>query len=129
MNGGIFWTRPIPRTSVKVNPGRGHSSLTLSDVTLFDFVTGLNAIFRDGSAPIADATASIEIRWKGTGERLQVQNAPAGFGGSYEHATATVEWSASNTAGYFFSTANSSDISVTHAFTARIRNGVFHPRR
>jgi hypothetical protein len=126
-DGGIFWTGPIPKTSVRLIPGQGGASLTLSDAPLFDFVTGLNTIFRDDSAPIIDATASLEIHWTGTGEQRCVQNDPAGFGGSYEHATATVEWSASNAAGYFFRTINSSETNVTHAFTANVRNGIFHP--
>jgi hypothetical protein len=95
---------------------------------LFDFTTGPNAIFREGSAPILDATADVKIRWLGTGERLKVDNDQAGFGGAYERASATVEWSASNVGGYAFSTVNSSEINVTHAFTAHVRNGIFHSR-
>jgi hypothetical protein len=86
----------------------------------------VNAILRDGSAPIIGATASVNIHWTGTGERLEIHNDLAGFGGSYEHASATIEWSASNDAGYFFSTVDSSEINVTHAFTAKVRNGIFH---
>ena len=118
---------PVPNTSVKVKPGRGDAHFTFSDLALFDYFTSVNAILRDGSAPIIDATASVEIQWTGTGERLQVNNDAAGFGGSYGHASATVEWSASNAAGYSFSTVNSSATNVTHAFTAHVRNGVFYP--
>jgi hypothetical protein len=118
---------PVPKASVRKKPGRGDASFTLSDVALFDYFTSANAILRDGSAPIVDATASVDIHWTGTGERLQVDNDQAGFGGSYENASATIEWSASNATGYFFSTVNSSETNVTHAFTAKVRNGVFHP--
>jgi hypothetical protein len=127
INGGVFWTMPVPKTSVKVKPGLGDAHFTFSDLAMFDYFTSVNAILRDGSAPIIGATASVEIHWTGTGERLQVDNDQAGFGGSYEHASATIEWSASNAAGYSFSTANSSEVNITHAFTAHVRNGIFHP--
>jgi hypothetical protein len=98
----------VPKTSVKVTPGRGDAHFTFSDLAMFDMFTSVNAILRDGSAPIIGATASVEVHWTGTGERLQVKIDQAGFGGSYEHASATIEWSASNDAGYSFSTENSS---------------------
>jgi hypothetical protein len=127
LNGGIFWTMPVPKKSVKVKPGRGDAHFTFSGLAMFDYFTSVNAILRPPGLVPLDATASLEIRWAGTGERLQVDNDQAEFGGSYERASATIEWSASNAAGYFFSTANSSDINVTHAFTAHVRNGIFHP--
>ena len=109
-----------------IRPGRGDAHFTLSDFALFDYFTAVNAILRTGPDPI-DATASVDIQWTGTGERLQVDNDQAGFGGQYERASATIEWSASNDEGYSFSTANSTETTVTHAFTAHVRSGVFHP--
>jgi hypothetical protein len=126
MNGGVFWTRPVPQTSVTIHPGRGNAHFTLVDFSLLDYFTAVNAILRTGPDPI-DATASVDVQWTGTGERLQVDNDQAGFAGQYENASATIEWSASNDAGYFFSTINSSETTVTHAFTAHVRNGVFYP--
>ena len=117
---------PVAKKSVKVKPGRGDAHFTVSDLAMFDYFTGDNAILRTGPAPI-DATASVDIQWTGTGARLKVDNDQAGFRGSYENATGSIEWSASNAAGYFFSTANSSPTTVTHAFTAHVRNGVFYP--
>jgi hypothetical protein len=127
VNGGVFWTMPVPKTAVKIHPGAGEAQFTFSDLAMFDYFTSANAILRDGSAPIIGATASVDIDWTGTGERLKINNDMAGFGGSYEHASATVEWSASNSEGYFFSTINSSQTNVTHAFTAHVRNGAFFP--
>jgi hypothetical protein len=120
---------PVPKTSVTIHPGGGDAHFTVSDLAMFDYFTEVNSILRDGSAPIIDATASVDIQWTGTGERLQVDNDAAGFGGSYENAgeTATIEWSAENAEGYFFSTNNSSETTVRRAFTAQVRNGVFHP--
>ena len=86
----------------------------------------VNALFRTGPAPIP-AEASVDIRWTGTGQRAEVSNEPGGFRATYEAATATVGWSASSSTGYSFSTEGSTDSVVTHAFTAKIRNGVFAP--
>ena len=123
----MFWTTPVPKKSVKVKPGRGDAHFTVSDLAMFDYFTNENSILRDGSAPIVDATASVDVQWTGTGERLQVDNDTAGFGGQYENASSSIEWSAENAEGYFFSTVNSSVTTVRHAFTAHVRNGVFHP--
>jgi hypothetical protein len=127
VNGGVFWTMPVPKSSVTIHPGAGDAHFTFSDLAMFDYFTSVNAILRPPGLVPLDATASLEIHWTGTGERLQVCNDQAEFGGLYEHASATIEWSASNAAGYSFSTVNSSEVNITHAFTAQVRNGVFHP--
>ena len=126
LDGGVFWTKPVPKTSVRIRPGRGDAHFTLSNVTLLDYFNVVNAILRTGPVPI-DAMASVDIQWTGTGERLRVDNDTAGFGGQYKNANATIEWAVTNAAGYFFSTANSSETNITHAFTAHVRSGVFHP--
>jgi hypothetical protein len=127
VNGGVFWTMPIPKSSLTIHPEAGDARFTVSDRAMFDYFTSVNAILRPPGLVPLDATASIEIHWTGTGECLQVENDQADFTGLYEHAGATVEWSASNDAGYFFSTANASAVNITHAFTAHVRNGSFYP--
>ena len=127
INGGIFWTMPVPKSSVTVHQGAGDTHFTFSDLAMFDYFTSANAILRPPELNPVDATASLEIQWTSTGERLQVDNDAAEFGGQYEPASATIEWSASNASGYSFSTAKSSEVNITHAFTAHVRNGVFHP--
>jgi hypothetical protein len=118
---------PVPKASVKIKPGLGDAHLAFANVAMFDYFTSANAILRDDSAPIIGATASLDIHWTGTGERLKIDHDTDGFGGQYVRANATIEWSAENAEGYFFSTVNSSEANVTHAFTATVRNGVFHP--
>jgi hypothetical protein len=86
INGGVFWTMPVPKKSVKVKPGRGDALFTFSDLAMFDYFTSVNAILRDGSAPIIGATASVEIHWTGTGERLQVDNDAAEFERGQHHS-------------------------------------------
>lgn len=116
----------MPRHSISVHPGQGNARFRHSDFSLLDYFDVVNAILRNGPDPLA-ATASVDIAWSGTGERLQVENDEQDFAGNYENATSSVQWSASNEAGYFFSTANSSQVSVTHAFTAHLRTGSFYP--
>lgn len=116
----------MPRHSIAVHPGQGNARFHLSDFSLLDYIDVVNAILRVGPDPLP-ASASVDIAWSGTGERTQVKNVEQGFAGNYENANASVQWSASNGAGYAFSTANSSEVSVTHAFTAQLRTGSFHP--
>jgi hypothetical protein len=123
--GGVFWTLPVPRKSVKVRPGQGDAHFRLTDVLHSDYFTVVNALLRTGPLPLG-ATASVDIRWTGTGEQRQVKNDTAGFRGQYTKTTATIEWSAANDAGYVFSTANSSETNILHAFTAELRSGVFY---
>jgi hypothetical protein len=124
--GGVFWTSPVPERAVGIHPGRGDARFRLQDYPLFDFTNVANAILRNGPDRIP-AQMSVDIRWRGTGERQQVREAT--FGGAYENATGEINWSASHTNGesYFFDTTDSSERNVTHAFTAHIRNGVFFP--
>jgi hypothetical protein len=118
---------PVPKTSVTIHPGGGDAHFTASDLAMFDYFTGDNAILRPpGLIPLV-VTTSVDVQWTGTGERLKVDNDTAGFGGQYENARGSIEWSAENAEGYFFSTVNSSVTTVRHAFTAHVRNGVFHP--
>jgi hypothetical protein len=126
--GGVFWTLPVAEESVRVRSGHGDAHFRLTEVFHSDYFKILNALFRTGPLPL-DARASLDIRWAGTRERRQVNNDTAGFRGQYTNATATIEWSAANAAGYVFSTANSSETNITHAFTARVQSGVFHERR
>jgi hypothetical protein len=116
----------VPKTSVTIHPGAGDARFAASDLAMFDYFTEVNSILRDGSAPIVAATAGVDIHWMGTGERLKVENDAADFGGQYENASPLIEWSATAADGYFFSTANSSSTTVRHAFTAEVRNGIFH---
>jgi hypothetical protein len=123
--GGVFWTLPIPKESVSTRRGQGDAHFTLTDVFQSDYFEITNALFRTGPLPLG-ARASLDIRWTGTGEQVQVNNDTAGFRGQYTKANAMIAWSAANDAGYVFSTANSSETNITHAFTAQVQSGVFH---
>jgi hypothetical protein len=126
--GGVFWTSPVPKRAVRIHPGRGDAHFEVENHPIFDFFTAANAVDRPPEGPPRIPTQlSVDIAWRGTGERQQVREAT--FGGAYENATGEITWSASHTEGepYFFDTTGSSAQNVTHAFTAHIRNGVFFP--
>jgi hypothetical protein len=108
---------------VHIHPGRGEAHFRLRNYPLFDFTDVANAIFRTEPGKIFPARTSLDMRWHGTGERQKVREDT--FRGVYENAIGAIDWSASNTNGYFFDTQDSSERHVTHAFTAYIRNGVF----
>ena len=112
----------MPERAVRIHPGRGEVHFRLRNYPLFDFTDVVNAVLRNGPKRIS-ALTSLDMRWHGTGERQKVREDT--FRGVYENARGAIDWSASNTAGYFFDTQDSSDRQVTHAFTAYIRNGVF----
>jgi hypothetical protein len=120
LDDGVFWTRPVPDSSITIHPGKGDAHFRLPDFAMLDYFTVVNALFRNGPEPVS-ATASVDIGWQGTGERLQVENGDQGFSGQYENASGSIQWSASNADGY------SRNVLVTHAFTAHVRTGVFHP--
>ena len=126
--GGVFWTSPVPKRAVRIHPGRGDAHFEVEKHPIFDFFTAANAVDRPPEGPPRIPTRlSVDIAWRGTGERQQLREAT--FGGAYENATGEITWSASHTEGepYFFDTTGSSAQNVTHAFTAHIRNGVFFP--
>jgi hypothetical protein len=126
--GGVFWTSPVPKRAVRIHSGRSDAHFEVENHPIFDFFTAANAVDRPPEGPPRIPTQlSVDIAWRGTGERQQVREAT--FGGAYENATGEITWSASHTEGepYFFDTTGSSAQNVTHAFTAHIRNGVFFP--
>lgn len=123
-DGGVFWTSIIPTSSSKIQPGAGNAEFTLNNSDMLDFIDVVNAIFRNGPAPVP-TKASVDIKWSGTGERIKVDNDELGFAGQYENATATINWSVENNS-LFYDTANSSEVNITHAYTAKVRNGSFY---
>jgi hypothetical protein len=60
----------------------------LTDVFHSDYFNVVNALFRTGPLPL-DASASLDIRWTGTGEQRQVDNDTAGFRAEYTNMQPT----------------------------------------
>lgn len=70
---GLFWTLAIPGDGIRVYFADGRASLEATDVPIFDYGTGLNAIFGGGPAPTR-GTVSVHVTWTGVDERLQIRN-------------------------------------------------------
>lgn len=109
--------------TVHVPPGRGGARLR-AVLGLSDYFDLPAALFHEGKAPLA-AEADVDIRWEDAGEQAHVENSSDGFTADYRSATAKLTWSATNSDGYEFSTEDSTDVHVAHAFTAVLRSGRF----
>jgi hypothetical protein len=93
---GLFWTLQIPGGSVHVELGKGSATLQASDVPIFDYVTGMNALF-GGGPPAVPGTVSFKIVWSGVKERVNIRNTDlvyGGFAGEFVRNSAQMEWTA-----------------------------------
>ncbi len=132
-NGGVFWTKTVPTSSINMRPGRGDAHFAVQNTELIEYFDVVNAIFRNGATPIG-ATGSVDVAWHGNGERIHIENddvegSGLGFAGQYEGSDIDISWSITNADGYYFSTDDPDEEQpvITSAFTAHVRTGTFHP--
>jgi len=120
--GGLFWTIPIPSTSVDIHLGAGDASLKVEDLATKDFGNVLNDLQHGPSVP---ATASFDVQWSGKGRQTQLRNVAQGFRGEFvETLQATIVWSAQEAAFTFVSDPAETSQNV-FAELGREHNGVF----
>lgn len=122
---GLFWTVPIDRGSIKVQPGSGEASLKVVDLQLLDYFSIPNALLRGPSNP---ATVSFEVRWTRGVNRFTLEDEQNSFTAGLIENTATMVWSAA-TQGMTF---ESGPVAESHSLLAEVgheRNGRFfrHP--
>ena len=103
--------------------GSGQARLQVSNQPLVDAFNVVNALFGGGPTPIA-ARASFDVRWHGGGERNDVEDADAGFSLHAVQGEASIDWSASNAAGFTFISSPSGQ-TTAFAQVGKERNGVF----
>jgi len=123
VDGGVFWTRDIPRTA-QIGSG-GDVRYRLNNVDLLDYIDVVNAVFRNGPDPIP-SKAQVNVHWHGTGNQVSVNNDAAGFNGTYHSTDVSIDFGFRNTDGYFFSTRNSSKRLITSSFVSEVEVGAFH---
>jgi hypothetical protein len=118
---GVFWTTPIPMSSIDINPGAGSASWHFKG-TVSDFGTVVRSLM--GEPPIGAASVQWTIDWSGVSNRLNITNTglKTPFAGEFVQNTATMSWSASEP--------GSGDmVGATHtsgfAVIGHERNGVF----
>lgn len=129
MDGGLFWTGRM-RPSGASFRGHGEAELRHDDYPIFDFVDVVGAILRPPGHSKDPASADVEINWKPTGVVTEIAgprlSGNGAFAGTYYQTELELKWTATNhVTGYRFSTEGSSSSTVTSAFSARVRNGVF----
>lgn len=122
-DGGIFWTRDIPRTA-KIGSG-GNVAYEVTNIALLDYFDVVNAIFRNGPPPIR-SRADVRVRWRDSGERRVINNDAAGFNGVYHSTDVLIDFGFVNADGYFFNTLDSSHRLVTSSLVSYVEVGAFH---
>ena len=121
---GLFWTMAIPPDSVLTNPGAGDAIYKVSNLQIADFGDFNHALGGDAGVP---ASVSFEVRWSGVGQRVNIKNPDARFGGEYVRGSAQMEWSAV-VGHYSFQSDPLGTSSSDFASLGTERNGVFFPR-
>jgi len=114
----------LPSNSVQVNPGAGRATYKADNLEIEDYGDFGNAL---GGSPGVPATVSFEVRWSGVGERLNIKDESARFGGEFVRGSAQMAWSA--TVGDYAYQSDPIETSFSDfASLGTERNGAFFPR-
>lgn len=122
-DGGVFWTRPIPRTA-HIGHG-GDVRYRLRNIGMLDYFDVVNAVFRNGPTPVR-SQADLLVDWHGTGNHLYIDNPAAGFGGDYYSTDVDIDFAFQNADGYYFSTQGSSHRLTTSSLVCQVEVGAFY---
>jgi hypothetical protein len=110
---------------VSVNFGAGKAQMTVSDLALVDFFDIPNALFRFEDPVSVPATCSFDIDWSGPVTDRSPVSGPSGSSGELVMCEATMQWSASNSAGFRFATNPNAPTTSVFAQLGKVTNGVF----
>ncbi len=124
LDNGLFWTAPIDRNSVIVNPGSGKASLVVNNLQMEDYFNVVNALL-DGNSN--EATASFAVHWAPGLKVLKVRDAATGIAGEFVRNTATMAWSVESAGQSYISGPENTSSSLS-AQVGHERNGVFFPQ-
>jgi hypothetical protein len=94
----LFWTIPISRSTLSVDPQTGAARLKASNVAVTDYHDFFNAVMGGGPTPLP-SHVSFDVRWAGHGERRKIRDETFGFLGEYVTGPATIAFSASDDEG------------------------------
>jgi len=106
---GVFWTVPIPRSSISSNVSAATASLKVTDFPVQDFKTVPNSLMHGSGIP---ATISVDVEWTGSKGTEQAGGAGQGFTGNFILTGVTIAWSAKETGFTFVSDPASTSKSV-----------------
>jgi hypothetical protein len=123
LDNGLFWTVPIDKNSVKVDPGSGRASLVVTDLDMEDYFNIINAL-QDGASN--GAAVSFEVHWTAGIKHFKVRDEATGMAGEFIKNTATMAWSAAS-GGQTYASGPEESSSSLSAQVGHERNGVFFP--
>jgi len=111
---GLFWTAPVPLSSVEIDLGRVRASFHVANFALLDTIP----------SPNPAATVSFDMEWSVKTADLKVRDFVNGFGGDYRECSATIAWTAQEP-GFTFASDPASTSTTRFAEIGRERNGKF----
>jgi len=108
---GLFWTVPVPASSVSVSPGSGAATLAVNNLEMEDYHDIVNALLDGPSNP---ATISFRIDWApGRKHHFKVRDQATGVAGEFVQNTATMSWAAVSAGNSFLSGPQNTSFSVS----------------
>jgi len=110
---------------VTVNFGAGKAQMSVSDLPVIDYFDIPNALLRFEFPVSTPATCSFDITWSGPVTDRSPVSGPTGSSGQLVMCEATMQWSASNGAGFSFETDPAVPTTSVFAQLGKVRNGAF----
>jgi hypothetical protein len=111
---GLFWTAPVPMSSVEIDLGAVHASFHVDNFPLIDTIP----------IPNPAATISFDMEWSVKRADLTVSDLVNGFAGEYRECSATIAWTAREP-GFMFASDPAGTSTTRFAEIGRERNGSF----
>jgi hypothetical protein len=118
---GLFWTQPVGGDAVTFDLEHGTASLAVDDLDEEDYHNLHNALLDGPSDP---ASVSFEMRWRASGEPMNVTDPVHRFTGRFRLSEVQIEWTA-NAPGFRFVSDPAGSTHNVRAVIGRERNGVF----
>jgi hypothetical protein len=118
---------PIPRAAVNANLGLATASMRMTHLAIDDYHDIFNSAgITQPPIPPTPSTVSFDVRWRGRAAPAKLRDATNHFEGRFIDSTATIEWSASQSASHFaFVSGPASDSTTVSGVIGRERNGRF----
>lgn len=111
---GLFWTAPVPTSSVEIDLGRVRACFHVANFPLLDTIP----------SPNLASTVSFDMEWSAKKADVKVSDLVNGFAGEYSECSATIAWTAQEP-GFSFASDAASTSTTRFAEIGRERNGRF----
>lgn len=116
---GLFWTQPLDKHSVAVNPGTGRAVLEVHDLPMPDYHDFVSSVTGGPSIP---GVVSFRVEWEASHDRHRYRYAPNQWQGTFVQTNATCSWSGRTAEAEFSTDTNNPAI---FAEVGHQRSGVF----